>query len=174
MTRAGVQVVLAGKDCDLQLAGPSHILHNHCDFEILVWITAIAQFEALRAVTRAGRNHFWDQKLPANPLLSLLKGDSECGAGKVGGSKSALEIPDNSRLCSRDSIGMSGLGLKWADLCAQGEMRQEELPLLPSPSPSSLLEATCCPEDSPMCEVPSSFLLCSACTKTCSTCKLTT
>lgn len=81
-----VQVVLAGKDRDLQLAGPSHILHNHCDFKILVWITPIAQFEALRAVTGAGRNHFRDQKLPANPLLTLLKGDSGCGAGQAGGS----------------------------------------------------------------------------------------
>lgn len=26
---------------------------------------------------------------------------------------------------------MSGLGLRWADLCAQGQMRQEEPPLLP-------------------------------------------
>lgn len=58
VTRAGVQVVLAGKDHDLQLAGPCHILHNHCDFKILMWITPIAQFEALRAVTRTGRNHF--------------------------------------------------------------------------------------------------------------------
>lgn len=85
MRRARVQMVLAGKERDLQLAGPSHILHNHCDFKILVRITPIAPFEALRAVTGTGRNPFWDQKLLANPLLALLKGDSECGAGQAGG-----------------------------------------------------------------------------------------
>lgn len=84
-------MVLAGKDHDLQLAGPSHTLHNHCDFQIVVWIAAIAHSAALRAVTGAGRNHFWGQELPANPLLALLKGDSECGAGQARGSKSALK-----------------------------------------------------------------------------------
>lgn len=137
VTRTGVQVVLAGKDRDLQLAGPSHILHNHCDFKILVWKTPIAQFEAFRAVTGTRRTHFWDQKLLANPLLALLKGDSACGAGLARGSRSALEIPENPRLCSEDSTGISGLGLRWADLCAQGQMRQEEPPLLPFLSPSS-------------------------------------
>lgn len=150
MTREGVQVALAGKGRDLQLAGPSHILHNHCDFKILVWITPIAQFAALRAVTGTGTNHFWDQKLLANPVLALLKGDSGCGAGQAARSKSALEIPENSRPCSKDSSGMSGLGLRWADLCAQGQMGQEEPPFLPFPSPSSLLESACWPWDSPM------------------------
>lgn len=105
MTRAGVEVVLAGKDCDLQLAGPCHILHNHCDFKILVWITPIAQFEALRAVTRTGRNHFWGQKLLANPLLALLKGDLECGAGQAGGNKSALGFLRIQSFAPRTALG---------------------------------------------------------------------
>lgn len=54
------------------------------------------------------------------------------------GEQVCTRIPENSKLCSKDSTGMSGLGLR-ADLCAQGQMRQEEPHLLPFPFTSSVL-----------------------------------
>lgn len=37
---------------------------------------------------------------------------------------------------------MSGLGLRWADLCAQGQMRQEEPPPLALPLPTLAVRST--------------------------------
>lgn len=36
------------------------IPHNSCDFEILKWMTPIAQFKVLRAANGSRGNHFWD------------------------------------------------------------------------------------------------------------------